>query len=420
MNGTPQPTTNLKPSRSPAEVSTYPAWAHRRDVAVTLFLWGVLGVAMVWAASYIVGPLLIVVLAALLAYAVMPIVRGLARRIPLPLAIALVYLILVSLVSGIGYLLVSNAISELSSLATQITHLLTPGSPGAPTPLAQQLERLGLTQTQIQDLSQRAIQQLQNAAQNALPLLGGVVNGFFTVLLDVVLVLVLSIYLLVAGPRFVGWLSQSAPAKQRGRLAFALVTLQRVIGGYLRGQLLLSTLVGTLVGGGMYLVHVPYALLLGVLAFLLEFIPMLGTLTSGLICVLVALTQGWPIALFVLGYFVVIHLLEGYVVAPRVLAKAVGLHPAISIIALLVGAQLLGVWGALFAAPLVGLLQVLFTATWVGWRHDHPNQFADSVGKAGADDAPLVSLAPVASLMPGRTADIQLSAAEHPAESLLV
>jgi predicted PurR-regulated permease PerM len=79
-----------------------------------------------------------------------------------------------------------------------------------------------------------------------------------------------------------------------------------------------------------------------------------------------------------LGYFVVIHLLEGYVIAPRVLAKALGLHPAISIIALLVGAQILGIWGALFAAPVVGLLQVLLTALWVGWQQAHPNQFAEA------------------------------------------
>ena len=114
---------------------------------------------------------------------------------------------------------------------------------------------------------------------------------------------------------------------------------------------------------------------------------------------------------------VVIHLLEGYVVAPRVLAKAVGLHPAISIIALLVGAQLLGVWGALFAAPLVGLLQVLFTAMWVGWRHDHPNQFADDVDKPALSPAalaPVTSATPVTLSMPAGTADILTPATEHP------
>jgi predicted PurR-regulated permease PerM len=337
-------------------LTAYPVWARRRDVTITVLLWVLLAAAMVWAISYVIGPLLIVVLAALLAYALTPVTRMFARVLPLPFAIICVYLALVGVLGGLGYLFVSNAISELSALATQITHLLTPASPGAETPLTQQLARMGLSQTQIQDLSQRVIGQLQNAAQNALPLLGGVANGLVTTLLDIVLVLVLSIYFLVAGPRLVQWLRQSAPIRQRGRLALVFATLQHVLGGYLRGQLILSTLVGTLVGGGMYLLHVPYAALLGLLAFLLEFIPTLGTLLSGTICVLVALTQGWELALLVLGYFVVIHLLEGYVIAPRVLAKALGLHPAISIIALLVGAQILGIWGALFAAPVVGLL----------------------------------------------------------------
>jgi len=320
-------------------------------------------------------PLLIVALAALLAYAVSPAVRLLARIVPLPAAIILVYLVLVGLAGVIGYLFVTNATAELATLTDQITRLLKSPHAGEPTPLAQQLAQLGLSQQQIQDLSQRAAEQLQHAAENALPLLGGVVTGLLAAILDAVLVLVLCLYFLVAGPRIVSWLGQSAPALQRVRVVGALAAVQRVLGGYLRGQLILSTLVGTLVGGGMYFLQVPYAALLGLLAFLLEFIPTLGTLLSGVICVLVALTQGWVLALIVLGYFVLIHVLEGYVVAPRVLAKAVGLHPAVSIIALLVGAELLGIWGALFAAPVAGLLQVLLTSLWQGWCHDHPLQY---------------------------------------------
>lgn len=413
MSAAPQPgpefTTDIRRSRAEheEEVPAYPAWASRRDVTITLFLWVVLAVATIWAASYIIRPVLIVVLAVLLAYAVTPLVRWLARLISFPVAIALVYLVLVGLVGGVGYLFVSNAVTELSALTNQVTHLLTPAGPGAPTPLSRQLEQLGLSQAQIQDITQRAAQALRSAAQNALPLLGGIAGGLVNALLDIVLVVVLSLYFLVAGPRLVGWLGRSAPVKQRGRLAFLLVTVQRVIGGYLRGQLILSTLIGTLVGGGMYLLHVPYAVLLGLLAFLLEFIPTLGTLLSGVICVLVALTQGWLIALLVLGYFVVIHILEGYIVAPRVLAKAVGLHPAVSIIALLVGAQVLGVWGALFAAPAAGLLQALLAAVWAEWRHDHRDQFLDNDVTASvmpvAPAAPMTvagNLAPAAELPP--------------------
>jgi predicted PurR-regulated permease PerM len=71
-----------------------------------------------------------------------------------------------------------------------------------------------------------------------------------------------------------------------------------------------------------------------------------------------------------------------------VLAKAVGLHPAVSIIALLVGAELLGVWGALFAAPVAGLLQVLLTTLWQEWRQQHPIQFPQDMAEPdGALDA---------------------------------
>ena len=353
----------------------YPAWARRRDVTLTLFLWVALAVAGLWVGVYLLRPLLIVALAALLAYAVSPAVRLLARVVPLPAAIILVYLVLVGLAGVIGYLFVTNATAELATLTDQITRLLKSPHAGEPTPLAQQLAQLGLSQQQIQDLSQRAAEQLQHAAENAIPLLGGAVTGLFAAILDAVLVLVLSLYFVVAGPRIVSWLGQSAPILQRARVAGSVAAVQRVLGGYLRGQLILSTLIGALVGGGMYFLQVPYAVLLGLLAFLLEFIPTLGTLLSGVICVLVALTQGWVLALIVLGYFVLIHVLEGYVVAPRVLAKAVGLHPAVSIIALLVGAELLGIWGALFAAPVAGLVQVLLTSLWQGWRHDHPLQY---------------------------------------------
>ena len=82
------------------------------------------------------------------------------------------------------------------------------------------------------------------------------------------------------------------PTHQQGRVRFLLHTLERVVGGYIRGQLILSTFIGVVVGIGMALFHVPYAVLLGVLAFVLEFIPVLGTLTSGAICVLIALTAG--------------------------------------------------------------------------------------------------------------------------------
>jgi predicted PurR-regulated permease PerM len=199
------------------------------------------------------------------------------------------------------------------------------------------------------------------------------VTSLFDTILDTVLVAVLSIYLLIDGSRAANWVRRNAP--QPALANFVLDTLQRIVGGYIRGQFLLAVLIGLLVGGGMFVFHVPYAVLLGVLAFILEFIPVLGTLISGAICTLIALTQGWPIAVGVLIYFVVVHVIEGDVVGPRIVGKAIGLHPVISIAALIAGSELFGIWGALLASPVAGVLQALVVALWTDWRQTHPEHF---------------------------------------------
>src|SRR5262249_6010055 len=161
--------------------------------------------------------------------------------------------------------------------AKQARVLLSPGPNGEPAPLVQELEHLGLSHEQINSASNQVVATLQQWSSQAVPILTGILNG----VLDTVLVLVMSIYLLLDGERVGRLVRSQTPATYRGRIASFLGTLQRVVGGYIRGQLLLSTLIGLLVGVGMYLFHVPYAILLGVMAFFLEFIPIVGTLVSG-------------------------------------------------------------------------------------------------------------------------------------------
>ena len=134
-------------------------------------------------------------------------------------------------------------------------------------------------------------------------------------------------------------------------MGLLLDVLQNVVGGYIRGQLLLSAIIAVIVGVGMQLLREPYAVLIGVLSFVMEFIPVLGTIFTGVISVLIALTQGWLTTLLVLVFFILVHILEGYVLAPRIVGRAVGLHPVISLLALTAGAELFGPWGAIFAAP---------------------------------------------------------------------
>jgi predicted PurR-regulated permease PerM len=354
--------------RAPADLT----WAGRRDrIVVALSVTAFVFIGL-WLASHVLRAIILLILGALLAYTLWPAVRFLRRYMPRPLALLLVYLVLVAVIGGVGYLVVTAAISEFTTLAPKVQTLLSSGPHGQPSPLVQALERLGFTAQQISATEQQLVAQLQGAAQSIVPFVAGLINST----VDVLLVLVLSVYLLIDGERLAHWLATSPPLATRGRVISFLTTLQRVVGGYIRGQLIMSTLIGLLVGVGMFVLRVPDAALLGVMAFILEFIPILGTLVSGAVCVLIALTQGWVLALIVLAYFVVVHVIEGDIVGPRIVGKAVGVHPAVSLVALIAGADLYGVLGALLASPVAGLIQAILLDVYAEWRKAHPDEFS--------------------------------------------
>ncbi|GAC1562171.1 MAG: AI-2E family transporter [Ktedonobacteraceae bacterium] len=362
----------IRPLLVPRAEASTSLWARRRDIPIAILAWTTLAAVLLWGAGHIARTLLLLVVAALLAYALAPGVKLLERVMPRFLAILIMYIIVLGVVSLLIYFVVSTAIQQVGTLSTFVQYWLTPKSNGQLTPLEQFLQSFGISQSQIVSTRNQIIAGIEGIASGTLPLL----TGFFAFLLDVVVVAVLSIYFLIDGSRITTWFRTNMP--QAAQANFLLDTIQRVVGGYIRGQVFLSVLIGVLVGGGLTVFHVPYALLLGVLAFILEFIPILGTLVSGLICTVVALTQGWLIALGVLIYFIVVHILEGDVIGPRIVGKAVGLHPIVSIAALIAGAELFGIVGALFASPLAGVLQALLIALWIHWRETRPEQFEEA------------------------------------------
>jgi predicted PurR-regulated permease PerM len=348
-------------------------WAHRRDIAIATLGGLAILALVVWVGAQVIHALLILLLAALIAYALTPAVKFLARFIPRGLAVLVVYLAFVCVIGAIGYLIVSTTAQQIVAFSGQVVIWLTPGSNGQPAPVIMKLEQLGVTQSQIQSVGDQLLSQSKDLANSAVPVL----EGIFGLVVDAILVTVLSIYLLMDGPRVVAWLRTSAPLRQRRRVSFMMLTIERVVGGYIRGQLILSTLIGTLVGVGMAIFQVPYAVLLGVLAFILEFIPVIGVFISGALCILLALTtHGLILALIVLGYFVFVHIIEGDIVGPRVLGRAVGVHPAVSIFALIAGGELFGIWGALFASPLAGLIQAVLAEVWREWREAHSEMYS--------------------------------------------
>jgi predicted PurR-regulated permease PerM len=361
-------------------ISSSAKWIRRVAIPLATLAWIGLAAVILWAASHIGRSLILLAIAALLAIALAPVVKLAARVMPRILAILFVYLLVLIGLSIVLYFIFRTAIQQVSDLKGEVTHLLNPNAGSSPTPLEVTLQSLGIDQAQIQDARQIVVSHLANLANDVVPLF----RSIFNFVLDFIVVAILSIYFLIDGARIIRWLRGNLPFQQR--TTFLLDTFEHVVGGYIRGQFTLSFLIGLLVGVGMAILQVPHPVLLSVLAFFMAFIPVLGTFITAAACVLLALTQNngwvfglthqsWVLAIIVLLYFLAVHSFESEIVGPRIVGNAVGLHPIIAISALIAGVELFGILGALFVAPVVGVLQAVIISFWKEWRVTHPEQF---------------------------------------------
>lgn len=190
----------------------------------------------------------------------------------------------------------------------------------------------------------------------------GVVLVIVSGVVDLFLVLVIALYLLLDRRRIRALALRLLPPRLRAPTEEVETEVVRVFGAYVRGQLILALIVGVASTVALLILGVPYALVLGVLAGLLELVPMLGPLLGAVPAVLVALSLPFPTVIWVALAFLAIQQAEANLLVPRISGHAVGLHPLAAILALLVGLEVGGIVGALFAVPLAGVAWVFVSA----------------------------------------------------------
>jgi len=202
------------------------------------------------------------------------------------------------------------------------------------------------------------------------------------VLIDLVVVLVVAFWLLRDHAALRRGLLAVLPGRWRVETDFALNAFVVVFGGYLRGQLALAAFVGVLSGLGCFLIGVPFPLFIGIAAGVFELIPLAGAFVGAAIGIVFALTVSPGLAGATAALFVFIHIIDGYLVSPRVQGRFVRLHPLITILALLVVAEAGGFVGAFFAVPVASLVAAVARAQLADLRAEQPELF-----KATADPA---------------------------------
>jgi predicted PurR-regulated permease PerM len=303
----------------------------------------------------------IVIGAIFFTYVIYPAVRRLNTRLPLLWSILLVYAGIVLIVAfGVSFV-VPALYTDSQSLVRatpQIVHNAQAFFSTPANPLIARLpegvrDYLATVPPQLAKLGQ---EYAATGAAGVLALLLSVVG----LLATVVVIPVISVYLMIEAPDLIrAGLRAVPPRAQPGTLAL-LRDLDKVLGGFIRGQITVGATIGACITIALLILHVKYAVLIGVAAGIFDIIPYVGALVGFVPAVTLAFfNDGWQHALIVAVVFVIIFQAEGHFIAPKIVSDSVGLSPLMVIVAILVGGDLMGIAGMFLAVPIAAALRVI-------------------------------------------------------------
>jgi predicted PurR-regulated permease PerM len=294
---------------------------------------------LIWIAR---GVITWIIIAAFLALALNPAVEGLVKRgLGRRTAVAIVFLATIAVIIGIAALFVPTVVED-------ITH-----GRGALGRLAQKYH-----------LVERVRKALEGGgfdkAVGASGVAVSIARGIISTIVAIVTIAFLTLFMLLEGPAWIERFFSVVPEEHRPRVRRVGHAIYRTIGGYVSGNLLISLIAGVSTTIVLYALGVPFPVALGLLVAVLDLVPLAGaTLAAILVSAIAFVTVSWPAAVAIVVFFIVYQQIENHVLQPLVYSRTVQLSPLAILIAVLIGAELAGILGALAAIPVAGTIQIL-------------------------------------------------------------
>jgi predicted PurR-regulated permease PerM len=314
----------------------------RNQVILALFL-----ICFGWFIYITRGIIASVFIAYIITAAMMPVVGFMRRnRFPRVLAVLIPYVLSLIIIFALIFPLIPFTFTQIHALVT-----------GLPNYVDQAAKVLGININPTQ-VWQYANQELGTLGQNAFEVTRQVFGGVFSTLT----IFIIALYMTLYHDQFKHGFGKLFHRDDRAHVEDTFELVDDKLGAWLRGQILLSLTIGLFTFIALSVVGLNYALPLALLAGFLEIIPTIGPILSAVPAVIVALTVSPTMALVVIGIYLVIQLAENNLVVPKIMQHAVGLNPVVIIIAIFVGAELLGITGALLSLPFVSFVTVIFNS----------------------------------------------------------
>ena len=349
-----------QPPRVPAPV-VVPRWVQL--VVLPILILGL------WALARAAGVVLLVfVVAAVIALILNPLVSFVQRaHLPRGLSVAVVYVAFFALLGFVGYVLSGPIADQARAFQSDVPDLIDEAN-AALADLQQTFDERGIG-VEIQEQGQTALQTLQDrlleGSGEIVAYTGDLLRELVTVSFHLILVLVLSIYMLLYGPRIGNGVRSVMPPGDGTPADDYPTRVQKAVSGYVRGQLLFSTIMGTSAGVALWIFGTlgifeegrTYALAFGAFFGVMELVPFIGPFLGAIPPIVVALFGDPLTAVWVGLLFIALQQLEGHVVAPQVFSYTLRINPLLVLFALLFGAEIYGFVGALIALPIAATLR---------------------------------------------------------------
>jgi len=283
----------------------------------------------------------------------------LKKRTPKIFSILLIFSIIIALMIVIIFLVIPSLINQLTILYNEVPNLFEDYQKLILS-IKPQLSNF-INPENVEILIKENFSELQKNilgfSQNIIFYLSGMVSS---ITFGIVIIPLILFYLLRDMLIFKENLYNFVSKKNKEEFKEIVERIDTIISGFIRGRLMVCTIVGILIGVGLYLLDLKFALIIGIISGILNIIPYLGPIVGLFLALIFALGQPWWILLLIIFLFVFANQVEAIYLNPTILGKELGLHPLTVIFSMLVCGQILGILGVLIAVPLVAILKVLF------------------------------------------------------------
>jgi predicted PurR-regulated permease PerM len=181
---------------------------------------------------------------------------------------------------------------------------------------------------------------------------------------------IMAFYLLVDLPRLHRGMMALVPPGRREEIQGLMDQIGQAVGGFFRGQLLVALFVGVASSIGLWIIGLPFWLLVGMVAGVFNLVPLVGPFIGGGLAVVIALVSGQPLkAIWAALVLLAVQQIDNHLISPNVMGRTVQLHPVVVMLALLVGASFAGLFGMLVIVPLVAVAKIVFLFIWSKYVH---------------------------------------------------